>query len=220
MKAMILAAGRGQRLRPLTDHTPKPLLRAGNKSLIEYHLEALRNAGFHEVVINVAHLPELIVHTLGNGERYGLNIRYSHEMPDALETGGGIFKALPLLGQEPFLVINGDIWTDYPLQNLPEHIEGLAHLVLVDNPPHVPQGDYVLSEGYVYLHGQQRFTLAGINIYHPQLFAHCKPGVFRVPTLINQAINLQLVTGEHFQGKWIDVGTLERLQQLEDYLAT
>ena len=147
MRAMILAAGRGERMRPLTDRTPKPLLKAGGKALIEYHLEALREGGFQEVVINMAHLSEQISAALGDGSAFGLNIRYSDEGEAALETGGGIFNALPLLGDAPFLVVNGDVWCDYALMPRPLADRDLAHLVLVDNPPQHPHGDFHLDDG-------------------------------------------------------------------------
>lgn len=219
MKAMILAAGRGQRLRPITDQTPKPLLQIGAKRLIEYHLESLKNAGFSEVVINVAHLGTQIMQTLGDGARYELNIQYSVEPEGGLETGGGIFNALPLLGEECFAVINGDIWTDYPLQQLPHKIEGLAHLVLIDNPAHNPLGDFALEGHYIRMQGPQSLTLMGIYICHPKLFSDCQPGLFRIPPLFRKMMGQNLITGEHYTGKWIDVGSIERLKELENLLA-
>jgi MurNAc alpha-1-phosphate uridylyltransferase len=220
MKAMILAAGRGQRLRPITDHTPKPLLKVGNKRLIEYHLESLKNAGFADVVINVAHLPDQIMQTLGSGERYGLNIQYSVEPEGGLETGGGIFNALAMLGNDFFLVINGDIWTDYPLQQLPRKTKGLAHLVLIDNPAHNPSGDFALDGHYVRPKGEKCLTLMGLYICHPKLFAKCQPGSFRIPPLFTKAMEQNLITGEHYTGKWIDVGSVERLRELETLISS
>ncbi len=211
---MIVAAGRGQRLRPLTDATPKPLLKVGGKALIEYHLEALSKAGFKEVVINLYHLADQIMQALGDGQHYGLTIHYSREVIAGLESGGGIFQALPLLGDAPFLVVNSDIWTDYPFHQLPKKINGLAHLVLVNNPSHNPQGDFALNENCVSCEGNAKLTFAGINIYHPHLFANCKPGMIRMPELLMQPMQAKQVSGEHYTGTWVDVGTVERLNAL------
>ena len=218
MKAMILAAGRGERMRPLTDHTPKPLLPAGGKRLIEYHLEALASAGFHEVVINLAHLGEQIRDHLGDGERYGLSIAYSQEPEGALETGGGIFNALPLLGDTPFLVVNGDVWSDYPFKELREP-EGLAHLVLIDNPEHNPKGDFALEAGRVKSEGERRLTFSGIGLYRPELFDGCEPGAFPLAPLLRAAMAEEAVSGEHFTGHWLDIGTPQRLEALNQALA-
>lgn len=204
-------------MRPLTDHTPKPLLRVGGKRLIEYHLEALSAAGIVEVVINHAHLGEQIEAALGSGEHYGLQISYSHE-PTALETGGGIHKALPQLGSEPFLVINGDVWSDYPLQRLPQQLDGLAHLVLVDNPEHNPNGDFLLSANRVTDGEGERFTFSGIGIYHPDLFASCQGGAFPLAPLLREAMAAERVGGEYYEGRWLDIGTPQRLSQLDDEL--
>lgn len=217
MKAMILAAGRGERMRPLTDHTPKPLLSAGGKCLIEYHIEALAQAGFRELVINHAHLGEQIEQKLGDGQRYGVAIQYSAE-GQALETGGGIFRALPLLGDEPFLVVNGDVWCDYPYERLRQRTVAWAHLVLVDNPPQHPQGDFVLRDGRVYDEEGARLTFSGIGVYHPRLFAQCRPGAFPLAPLLRQAMAEERVSGEHYQGYWSDIGTPERLQALDRLL--
>ncbi|WP_456404858.1 N-acetylmuramate alpha-1-phosphate uridylyltransferase MurU [Thiolapillus sp.] len=213
--AMILAAGRGERLRPLTDHTPKPLLEVAGKPLIVRHLEKLADAGFKQVVINHAHLGEQIETTLGNGERWGLEIRYSDEgQGAALETGGGICKALPLLGNAPFLVINGDIFCDleYARLRLPEH--SLAHLVLVDNPEHHPAGDFVLEHGKVLAEGAPRLTFSGIGVYHPRLFAGCEPKPFPLAPLLRQHMPAGKISGEHHAGYWLDVGTPERYRLL------
>ena len=216
MKAMILAAGRGERMRPLTDTTPKPLLKVAGRSLIEYHLLRLAEAGINEVVINLAWLGEQIERTLGNGSAYGVVIEYVNEGAQALETGGGIFNALPLLGTQSFLVINGDVWTDYPLQQLPTSLSGLAHLVLVDNPAHHPQGDFSISaEGYATSDANNKLTFSGIGIYNPELFSDCTPGIFPLAPLLRQAMATQQVTAEHYRGQWSDVGTIERMQQLE-----
>ncbi len=217
MKAMILAAGRGERMRPLTDRTPKPLLRVGGKHLIEYHIEALAVAGVRDLVINHAHLGRQIEAALGDGARWGVHIRYSPE-GEALETGGGICRALPLLGDTPFLVVNGDIWCDYEYPVLRLGEGALAHLVLVDNPEHNPQGDFALREGRIANPGVPRFTFSGIGIYHPALFAGCGPGAFPLAPLLRAACDRQQVSGEHFQGHWTDVGTPKRLRELERML--
>ncbi|AVX25925.1 Nucleotidyl transferase [Pseudomonas syringae pv. atrofaciens] len=220
MKAMILAAGKGERMRPLTLHTPKPLVRVGDVPLIEYHLSALRDAGFHQLVINHAWLGQQIEDYLGDGQRFDLSIRYSPEgLP--LETGGGIQRALPLLGLEPFVVINGDIWTDYDFSALRVPLAGLAHLVLVDNPAHHPTGDFSLVDGQVRDDDSagQRLTYSGIAILHPQLFANCEPGAFKLAPLLREAMHKGLVTGEHYRGRWVDVGTHERLAEAEQMLA-
>lgn len=217
MKAMILAAGRGERMRPLTDNTPKPLLQVGGHTLIDYHLRALAQAGYESVVINHAHLGEQLEQALGDGSRYGLSIVYSPE-GTPLETGGGIFRALPLLGEEPFLVINGDIWTDYPLERLKTMSVQLAHLVLVDNPPQHPKGDFALQEGRVSETEGERLTFAGIGLYRPELLAGCKPGAFPLAPILRRAMAAEQVSGEHYQGRWFDIGTPERLTQLDELL--
>jgi MurNAc alpha-1-phosphate uridylyltransferase len=220
VKAMILAAGRGERMRPLTDHTPKPLLRAGGHCLIEYHILALARAGITELVINHAHLGSQIEQALGDGSRYGVGISYSPEGEGrALETGGGIFRALPLLGPEPFIVVNGDVYCDYPFENLLTVPGGLAHLVLVDNPPHHPQGDFVLSEGRVLDADGKRLTFSGIGLYRPELFEGCEAGAFPLAPLLRQAMARGQVTGEHYRGLWMDIGTPQRLQELDTLLS-
>ena len=218
MKAMILAAGRGERMRPLTDHTPKALLTAGGKRLIVYHIENLARAGVHEIIINHAHLGEHIEQALGDGEHYGIRIFYSPEREQVLETGGGIFNALHLLGAEPFIVVNADVWSDYPFAQLPAEPEGLAHLVLVDNPPHHPRGDFALHSGYVSGDDNVKLTFSGIGVYRPELFAACKPGKFPLAPLLRTAMEKRQVTGEHYSGTWLDIGTPERLQQLDERL--
>lgn len=217
---MILAAGRGERMRPLTDATPKPLLQAGGKRLIEYHIEALRAAGIHEIVINHAWLGAQIEAVLGDGHRYGLRLHYSAEDVPGLETGGGIFRALPWLGTAPFVVINGDIWSDYPLERLPPEPDGLAHLVLVDNPPHHPQGDFALHDGRVRENGAPHLTFSGIACYRPELFAHCEEGRFPLAPLLRAAIAQDAVSGEHYRGGWFDIGTPERLATLDALLGS
>lgn len=219
MKAMILAAGKGERLRPLTLHTPKPLVRAGGVPLIEYHVRALAAAGFRELVINHAWLGAQIEDYLGDGARFGVEIRYSAE-GEPLETGGGIFRALPLLGDAPFLVVNGDIWTDYPFAALRRPLEGLAHLVLVDNPAHHPTGDFRLADGQVVdaAPGVDSLTYSGIAVLAPALFAGCQPGAFKLAPLLRQAMADGRVGGERFAGRWVDVGTHERLAEVERLL--
>lgn len=216
MKAMILAAGKGERMRPLTLTTPKPLVRANGVPLIEYHLHALAGAGFTDIVINHAWLGQQIEDYLGDGSRYGVSIEYSPE-GEPLETGGGIFRALPLLGDEAFVVVNGDIWTDYDFSVLHQPISGLAHLVLVDNPLHHPTGDFLLVDGEVQ-DGQQdgaNLTYSGIAVLHPQLFDGCSAGAFKLAPLLRKAMAEGQVTGERLRGRWVDVGTLERLAQVE-----
>ncbi|MDH0645844.1 nucleotidyltransferase family protein [Pseudomonas sp. GD03858] len=216
MKAMILAAGKGERMRPLTLHTPKPLVPAAGKPLIEYHLEALARAGVTEVVINHAWLGQQIEDHLGDGSRFGLRIRYSPE-GEPLETGGGIFKALPLLGDAPFLLVNGDVWTDYDFSALNAPLVGLAHLVLVDNPGHHGRGDFRLTDGQV-SDGDDApgtLTFSGISVLDPALFEGCLPGAFKLAPLLRKAMAAGQVSGEHYRGHWIDVGTLERLADVE-----
>lgn len=217
---MILAAGRGERMRPLTDRTPKPLLPVAGRALIDYHLAALARAGLREVVINHAHLGEQIEAAIGNGSRHGLRISYSPEPEGALETGGGILQALSKLGPGPFVVINGDIWTDYDYARLPQTLDGLAHLVLVDNPPQHPDGDFHLHpDGRVREADGERLTFSGIGVYHPELFAGCEPGRFPLAPLLRRAISAGRVTGEHYRGDWFDIGTPQRLRELDRRLA-
>lgn len=216
MKAMVLAAGRGERMRPLTDDIPKALLLAGNKPLIEYHIEALAKAGINEIVINHAHLGKQIEKMLGDGHHFGIEIIYSAEGDTGLETGGGIFHALPLLGNAPFIVVNADIWCDYPFERLPAKLSGLAHLVLVNNPAHHPQGDFVLNTTQVSNEGDARLTFSGIGLYRPALFEGCSPGVFTLAPLLRKAIDEGKVSGEHYEGNWVDIGTPERLKELNE----
>jgi len=220
MKAMILAAGRGQRMRPLTDTTPKPLLRVGGKALIEYLIEALAAAGFHELVINCAHLGAQLEAHVADGRRYGVNVVWSRELQGALETGGGIQQALPLLGNAHFLAVNADIWTDYPFARLlRRRFDGLAHLVLVDNPAQHAQGDFVLSGTQVSEEGAPRLTFSGIGVYHRDLFRGCAPGCFPLAPLLRDAMKAGTVTGEHYAGVWQDIGTVERLTELDRALS-
>jgi MurNAc alpha-1-phosphate uridylyltransferase len=214
MRAMILAAGRGERLRPLTDTVPKPLAELGGKPLIEYHLDSLARAGFREVVINQGHLGNHLPAVLGEGSRWGIRIHWSDEQPEPLETGGGIFQALPLLGTGPFLVVNGDLWTDFPFGRLRAVKCEWAHLVMVPNPTHNPSGDFALSGARICEDGPTKLTFSGIAVYHPKLFADCRPGKFSVVPLLRTAMRDHLVTGERYGGIWDDVGTLERLAAL------
>jgi MurNAc alpha-1-phosphate uridylyltransferase len=214
MKAMLLAAGRGERMRPLTDHTPKPLLRIGGQTLIERHLQSLAQADIREVVINYAHLGEQLVAAIGDGSACGVAVAYSPEPPGALETGGGIFHALPLLGTDPFLVVNADIWTDFPFATLSARPDGLAHLVLVDNPAHHPGGDFSLTDQRVSAHGPARLTFGGIGVYRPELFAGCRPGPFPLAPLLRRAMDAGQVGGEYYCGTWFDIGTPQRLEEV------
>jgi N-acetyl-alpha-D-muramate 1-phosphate uridylyltransferase len=214
MRAMLLAAGRGERLRPLTDHTPKPLLQVRGKPLIEWHLEALARAGVREVVINLAWLGGLIRTAVGGGERFGLRIAYSEEPEGALETGGGIFQALPLLGDGPFLVVNADTCTDIDFRRLTIAAGALAHLVLVPNPGHHPRGDFSLQDGLVRESGEPRYTYSGIGLYRAELFAASAPGRFPLLPLLRAAIAAGRLRGELYAGEWTDVGTVERLEAL------
>ncbi|OGI40045.1 MAG: mannose-1-phosphate guanylyltransferase [Candidatus Muproteobacteria bacterium RBG_16_62_13] len=214
--AMILAAGRGERMRPLTDHLPKPLLPVGGHPLILHLVRQLQAAGIRELVINHAHLGERIVGALGSGELFGVRIRYSHEAGGGLETGGGIFHALSLITTDPFLVVNGDIWTDYPFARLPAFLgQDLAHLVLVDNPPHHPDGDFVLGGDRVRADGEGKLTFSGIGLYARALFDDCRPGKFPLAPLLRSAMAAGRVHGEHYRGRWRDIGTPERLDELD-----
>lgn len=214
MRAMILAAGRGERLRPLTDTVPKPLVEIGGRTLLDRHLSALTAAGFDEVVINLAWLGEQIEDFAGNGDRWGLRIEYTREPEGALETAGGIRNALDLLGEDPFLVANGDIVTDYDFARLHGHDpDGLAHLVLVDNPDHHPEGDFHLDGRLVRNHGGPRLTFSGIGVYRPELFSALPPATAPLAPLLLKAMSHDLVAGEHHRGTWLDIGSPERLDR-------
>lgn len=217
MRAMILAAGRGERMRPLTDSIPKPLLEVGGNCLIEYHLDALHRAGVTQVVINHSWLGEQLVAKLGDGKRYGVSISYSAEPGQALETAGGIKRALPLLGDKPFIVVNGDIWTDFDFAKLPETLTTEAHLVLVKNPEHHPRGDFNLAE-YNLLDNTPVFTFSGISVFSPDFFNRLDEGVLPLAPLLRNAIDEQKVSGELFSGDWWDVGTPERLAELDRHI--
>ncbi len=230
MKAMILAAGRGERMRPLTDHTPKPLLPVGGKPLIVWHIERLAKAGFKEIVINHAHLGEQIEQYLGNGQQWSLSIKYSPESV-ALETAGGIANARALLiedGNEntPFLVVNGDTYTDFDFSQCKSQAMAmlkanrLAHLVLVDNPKQHPAGDFTLDKSLVSNDGLHKLTFSGIGIYQASLFAHIEKGQpAKLAPILREAMLTQQVSGEHYQGEWHDIGTPERLQTLDSQLS-
>jgi N-acetyl-alpha-D-muramate 1-phosphate uridylyltransferase len=211
---MILAAGRGERMRPLTDRTPKPLLTVGGIPLIEHVIGRLRAAGYRELVINLAHLGEQIEARLGSGEGLGVAIRYSQEPPGALETAGGIREVLDWLGPEPFLVVNADIWCDHPLHPPSLAPDTLAHLVLVKNPEHHPEGDFALDGSQVTLSDGPRHTFSGIGWYRPALFAGLPRGRRPLAPLLREAIAAGRVSGELHQGAWEDIGTPERLQAL------
>lgn len=232
MKAMILAAGRGQRMQPLTETTPKPLLPVGGRLLIDYHLHALAAAGIQDVVINVCYHANQIIQYLGDGHRYGLRIVFSHEQDGCLGTGGGIKKALQFLGDEPFILLSADIFTHFPLQTLLKtklldsfqtsplnSSPTLAHLVLVDNPYYHSQGDFTLDhQGWLKLEGSNKLTYAGIGVISPKLFATAPIEAFSLSILFKQGINLQAVTGEHYLGFWDNIGTPEQLQALNQQL--
>ncbi len=218
MKAIILAAGRGERMRPLTDQTPKPLLKVAGKTLIEYHIAALVLAGINEIVINHAWLGAQIEDHLGDGSRYHANIQYSPEGGQALETGGGIYHALPLLGNAPFIVVNADIWTDYPFNHLPTSLNSLAHLVLVPNPSFNSAGDFALCDDGIRNNGSPQYTFSGIAVYHPRFFEDCSSGKFPLAPVLRRAADEGHVSGEIYNGQWFDVGTPQRLTELERFI--
>ncbi len=215
MRAMILAAGLGTRMRPLTDHCPKPLLEAGGKPLIVHHLKRLRAGGIIDVVINVSYRAEQLVAALGDGRDFGVHIAWSRETTP-LETGGGIRQALPLLGEAPFLLVNGDVWCDLDPAGLPALGDDLARLVLVDNPDHHPQGDFHLdAAGRVHAEGEPRLTFAGISLLDPALVADEPPGAFALAPLLRRGMAEGRVGGHRHRGAWVDVGTPERLDALD-----
>lgn len=219
MKAMILAAGRGERMQPLTLSTPKPLLPAAGKPLIEYCIENLVKAGFADIVINLSHLGHMIKDYCGNGERWGGRIGYSDEGEIPLETAGGIALALPLLGPEPFLVINADIVCDFPLETLHHRTIDLAHLVMIKNPPHHPEGDFSIDNaGHLSHDDNEKLTFSGIGVYNPALFAGVKPEPQKMRPILNRAIDAARLTGEYYGGLWMDIGTPERLKEIENLL--
>jgi len=230
MKALILAAGLGERMRPLTDTTPKPLLHAGGKPLIAWHLEKLAALGVRDVVINTSWLASQFPATLGDGAHWGLRLHYAYEGATPLETGGGMWNAFPLLGDASFIAVNGDIWTDYDFARLPRTIDGDAHLVLVDNPPQHPRGDFALDGDRVASDGPTRLTFAGIGVYRRGLFddwrtiigdapgAEATPPRFKLAPLLRAAMAQGRIGGEHHRGAWTDVGTPARLARLNSGL--
>ncbi len=220
MRAMILAAGHGTRMRPLTDHTPKPLLQVGGKQLIVWHIENLQRAGFKDIVINIAWKGDQIPQELGDGSQFGVLLHYSDEQQEgALETAGGILKALPLLGDKPFLVVNGDVWCDFPYSTKnPLADDKLAHLILVNNPTQHPEGDFSLDDNYVSDGGNNALTFSGIGYYDPALFKGLDYGKHPLAPLLRNAMKTLQVTGEYFAGNWQDIGTPERLSKLDEQL--
>lgn len=222
MRAMILAAGRGERMRPLTDKLPKPMLEISGKPLIQYHVENLVQAGIVDIVINHALFGEQIEAHLGNGKSMGASIVYSAEGNQPQETAGGIVKALSLLGDKPFVTVNADIWTDFPFQNLLCVSEGLsdhsAHLILVNNPEHNSKGDFALSDEKVLNQGEPMLTFSGISVFTPEFFKDCSSGSIPLAPMLRLAVSQGWVTGSHYQGRWQDIGTPERLSELQQSL--
>lgn len=220
MRAMILAAGRGERMRPLTDRTPKPLLPVAGKPMIQYHIEALAAAGVREIVINLAWLGQQIRAAIGEGSQFGVRIHYSDEGDAALETGGGVFKALPLLagpsGADPFVVVSGDVWTEYPLQDVQAKLSNadMAHFVVVPNPDFHARGDFGLLDGRLTDSGE-RYTYANIGVMRPEFFAGCQAGKFPLAPLMFEWIRKGRVSGELYRGVWHNVGTPQQLQQID-----
>jgi MurNAc alpha-1-phosphate uridylyltransferase len=211
---MILAAGRGERLRPLTDETPKSLIDAGGRSLLERHLDRVRAAGIRTVVINLGWLGDRIVERVGSGRRYGLEVVYSQEGDNILETGGGIFKALPTLGDEPFLVINADIFTDMPVPDVVLADDHLGHLVMVPSPGYRDGGDFDIDDGLIRNTSTQSLTFSGVAIYRPGFFADCEAGRFPLAPMLREAAERGQLSGSLYDGQWADVGTPERLAAL------
>ncbi len=218
MKAMILAAGRGERMRPLTDVTPKPLLKVAGKPIIQHTIEQLVSTGFTQIVINIAHLGLQIKQTLGDGNQLGASISYSDEGDTALETAGGIIKALPLLGTEPFLLVNGDIAHEYDFSQLHNKKIDLAHLILIPNPEHHAEGDFHLAEnGLAIEQGKPSLTYSGIGLYNPHLFCNIAVGKLKLGPILRHAMSTSRISGEKFNGFWMDIGTTQRLEDLEHY---
>lgn len=225
MDALIFAAGKGERMRPLTEHTPKPLLGVGGKALIEWHIEKLAALGCRTIVINTSWLAACFEPALGDGSRWNLKLVYSYEGPEPLETGGGMALALNHLGDAPFIAVNGDVFCGYDFRQLPEPPQNLAHLVMVDNPEHNPRGDFALgADGFLQSDGPERLTFSGIGVYRPELLLQCRnqwaqPGIahprFKLAPILRQAMQARQVTGERFAGQWTDVGTPERLAELD-----
>lgn len=228
MDALIFAAGKGERMRPLTERTPKPLLKVGDKALIEWHIERLAALGSQTIVINTSWLAECFEPALGDGSRWGLKLVYSYEGPEPLETGGGMALALSHLGDAPFIAVNGDVFCAYDFRHLPDNPKALAHLVMVANPEHNTEGDFALgADGFLQSDGPERLTFSGIGVYRPELLLNCKkewsqPGTehprFKLAPILRRAMQAQQVSGEHFTGQWTDVGTPERLAELDQAL--
>ena len=218
MRAMILAAGLGTRMGAFTDKTPKALLQVAGKPLLQFHLEALARSGFRDVVINHGRLGAQIEARFGSGEAFGLTIHYSAEGEEPLETAGGIRRALPLLGSGPFLVVNADVWTDFDFASLSLRVPAAAHLVLVPNPDHHPQGDFELSGAQVMESGTSRYTYSGIGVFHPRFFQRLEEGRASLAPLLREAIGQGKVTGECYNGRWFDIGTPERLRRISELL--
>jgi MurNAc alpha-1-phosphate uridylyltransferase len=212
---MILAAGRGERMRPLTDVLPKPLLEVHGKALIVWHIEKLVQSGFSEIIINLAHLGHKIPEALGNGSKWGITITYSDESEfGALESAGGILNALTLLGEEPFLVVNGDVFCDYEFNSNFELKDKLAHLILVPNPEHNLKGDFALEDSCVYNEGRQKYTFSGIAYYNPKIFMGLRKGKSALAPLLREKIAQNLLNGELYTGVWHDIGTPQRLDEI------
>jgi len=228
MNALIFAAGKGERMRPLTEHTPKPLLRVGGKRLIEWHIEKLATLGCQTIVINTSWLADCFETALGDGSQWGVRLQYSFEGIEPLETGGGMALALQYLADAPFIVVNGDVFCDYDFNLLPQQPQGLAHLVMVNNPEHNPNGDFSLaSDGMLHSEGENRLTFSGIGVYRPELLLNCQAEWaslneqnprFKLAPILRRAMHANLITGEHFAGQWTDVGTPERLAELDAVL--
>lgn len=217
MRAMILAAGRGERMGALTATLPKPLLQANNRYLIEYSIQYLKDFGVTDIVINLAYQGAKIKEALGNGSRYGVHIEYSEEV-ERLETGGGILQALPLLGDQPFIVLSSDVVTNFPLATLPKQLTGLAHLVVVDNPSFNLKGDFGLEDGYISMQAKPTFTFANVGLYSPALFADCAPGHFPLNRLLFPAIERKQITGQYFKGDWFNIGSPQQLNEFSAFI--
>ncbi|MDJ0750187.1 MAG: nucleotidyltransferase family protein [Woeseiaceae bacterium] len=215
MRAMMLAAGRGERLRPLTDEIPKSLVEVNGESLLERHLARVHAAGIRTVVINLGWLGDRIVERVGSGERYGLDVIYSQEGENILETGGGIVKALPMLGKDPFLVVNADIYTDMPVPDIELADDRLGHLVLVPSPEYRDGGDFDIEDGLIRNGETQRLTFSGIAVYRPAFFDGCEPGRFPLAPMLRKAADNGQLSGSVYEGLWADVGTPERLKAIQ-----
>jgi len=218
MKAMILAAGRGERLRPLTDEIPKPLIEVGGRTLLERHLDSVRSAGIKTVVINLGWLGQMIVEYVGSGTRFGLEVVYSQEGDDVLETGGGIHKALPVLGSQPFLVVNADIYTDMPMPEMSLEDTCLGHLVMVPTPDYRERGDFNIDAGLIRNDANAIYTFSGVAIYRPEFFAGCEAGRFSIAPMLREAADSGQLSASLYEGLWADAGTPDRLEALRAIL--